>query len=198
MFTVALHGEGNAGDQCQCLTAGMKEVALFKISRQFFVCLEILSVLTMVPDILQHRYGLVESLVTPTLWCGDMPQVSKTVTVVLTVLVVEVFLQGGDLLLVEVVVLYEVIAAQCLGIDGDSFLCHPLHLCLLLWGQEQPTGIDHDGIIVFETAHLLSLYTIHLDLRMVVAQHDVCLLGLQGIHDDNPCGSHIKGIKVKK
>ena len=25
---------------------------------------------------------------------------------------------------------------------------------------------------------------------MVVAQHDVCLLGLQGIHDDNPCGSH--------
>ena len=40
-----------------------------------------------------------------------MAQVSKPVAEVLTVLVVEIFLQGGYLFLAEVVILHEVVAA---------------------------------------------------------------------------------------
>ena len=190
MFAITLHGEGDTGYQGNRLGPFMIEMTGFQILRQFIGSLEITAVLTMVVHVFQNLCRLVVCLFAPALWCGDMSQVSETIAEVLTVLVVEVFLEGGYLLFAEVVVLHEVIAAQRLGIDGDTFLCHPLHLSLLLWCQEQPTGIDHHSIIVFETAHLLSLDAVHLDLRMVVAQYDVCLLGFQGIHDDNPCGCH--------
>ena len=190
MFPITLHREGNAGYQSQGLGTFMIEMPRFQILRQFFVGFEILPILAMVVHILQHFYGFLKPLLTPALGSSDIAQVSESIAIVLTVLVVEVFLQGGYLLLAEVMVLHEVIAAQGLGIDGDAFLCHTFHLCLLLWRQEKSAGIDNHSIIPGETAHLLSLHTVHLNLRMVIAQHDVGLLGFQSIHHDDACGSY--------
>ena len=176
MLTVAFHREGDARDEGQRRGAGMIEAAGFEILGQLVGGVEVLSVGAVVVDVLQHLYRLLERLVAPALRRGNMPEESQAIAVVLTALVVEVLLKGDHLLLAEVMVFHEVVTPEGLGIHGNASAGYTLDLCLLLWREEKAAGIDHHGIIALEAFHLLGLDAVYLNLRVVVAQHDVCLL----------------------
>ena len=89
----------------------MVEAIGLQIGGQFFRRFEVLAVLTVVEHVTGHLYRFIESLISPTVRCRQMTQVTESVTEVLAVLVVEVLLQGGDLLLIEVVILHKVAGA---------------------------------------------------------------------------------------
>ena len=197
MWTVAFHGEGDARDEGDVGRAFVVEVLAAEIGGQFTRCLEILSVGTVVEHVFQHFDRGVVVVVAPSVGGGDVSQVAKAVAVILAVLVVEIGLEGGCLLLVEVVVFHEVVASQSLGEDGRALLGRSLHFCLLFGGEEDAAGVDDDGIVVVETCHLFGFHAVDGDFFAVVAQHDVGFLCFQGIHHEDASGSHVMVVDDK-
>ena len=135
-----------------------------QVGRQLVGRLEVLAVLPVVEHVLRHLYGRLYLLVAPSAGRRNMAQVAQSVAVVLSVVVLEILLQGINLGVGEVVVLDEVAGAQRLGEDGHAATGHTLHLGHLLVGEEDAAGIEDDGIVAVERRHLVGIHAIDVNM----------------------------------